>query len=59
MTSLLQTGFGMFSARAGRGRLGCAKSDFLSIERKKRFLVADFPMEQTVLAESRIELECL
>jgi hypothetical protein len=49
----------MITARAGRGRLGCAKSDFLSIERKERFLVADFPMEQTVLAGSRIKLECL
>ena len=31
----------------------------VDLERKERFLVADFPMEQTVLAGSRIELECL
>jgi hypothetical protein len=29
MTSLLQTGFGMFSARAGRGRTGCAEKRIL------------------------------
>jgi hypothetical protein len=32
MTSLLQTRFGMFSARADRGRPGLPKSDFLSIQ---------------------------
>jgi hypothetical protein len=31
MPSLLQTRFGMFSARADRGRPGLPKSDFLSI----------------------------
>jgi hypothetical protein len=29
LTSLLQTGFGMFSARAGYGRPGCAERRFL------------------------------
>ena len=29
MPSLLQTGFGMFSARAGRGRTGCAEKRIL------------------------------